>query len=99
MAWLSRLPLKSAPLLDRRHRISRHHHSIFSYVHLFCLVPYTPGFHSLINVYVFSPLFLIMSLCVIVCLCCGLLSGALLLPCSVFLARYYFYVLYFVVRN
>ena len=98
--WTKWLPPKSAPLLVRAAFGVTGFLAIaapfLSYVHLFCLVPYTPGFHSIITLHVFSTLFPSMSLSVIVM---WILSGAILLLCSVFLARLCFYVLSFLNHN
>ena len=54
-----------------------------SHIHLFCLVPCTPGFHSPINLHVFFPLFAIMFLRKIVYVMCVLLmrQTVLFFPC------------------
>jgi hypothetical protein len=73
--WLrvSRLPLKSVPLLvraafgGRRHRFSSHRRSTFHFSICLVLFSYTPGFKSLSIRRVYNPLFPPMSVGGIVC--------------------------------
>ena len=97
---LSRLPLKSVPLLVRlafgcgRHRPSSHHRSTFHFPFPSVLsLSYTPGFNPPITCLLFNPLFLHVCLWVIVCMLYGPLCGLASLYCICLFWVNYFYLL------